>query len=87
MYVPLNKAAFSETVHWAVMARLNVNYHAWKHLKQIIPIVRVRKIARLDVLVLSMNAELKTRWLFWFFPRNSRLINQSFFYQTVTYLY
>ena len=87
MHVLLNKAAFLETVRWVAMARLIVNLHAWKHLKPIIPIVRVRKIAHLDVLVLSMNAKLKKKWLFWFFPHNSRPINQFFFYQTVTYHY
>ena len=87
MHVRLNKAAYLETVHWVVMARLIVSLRAWKGSKQIIPIARVRKIVHMDVLVLSMNAKLKKRWLFWFFPHNNRLISQSFFYQTVTYLY
>ena len=85
MHVLLNKATFLETVHWDVMATLIVSYHAWKHLKQIIPNARVRKTAHLDVLALNMNAKLKKKWLFWFFPHNSRPINQSFFYQTVIY--
>jgi len=83
MHVLLNKAAFLETVHWVVMARLIVSLRAWKHLKQIIPIALVRNIAHLDALVLSTNAKLKKKWLFWFFQHNSRLINQSFFYKTV----